>query len=189
MRLVAIALFLREITKYLSSTLKGLDAKKNRGRDSYLSSIQKQRLSAYIEELCKSSSGGRLTGDAILKYIQQQFNVDYHPNAIYKLLEQLGFSWVTSRRNTPNNLLESKRLLKKFQLETILNTPSSVALERVGRFIKNHGFKMRLALVSRTQQHVYGLEKAHVQERYANNSLNMHISSVQSVRKPEELKR
>ncbi|WP_077755768.1 winged helix-turn-helix domain-containing protein [Shewanella psychrophila] len=35
-----------------------------------------------------------MTGDAIQKYIQLRFNVDYYPNAIYKLLEQLSFSWI-----------------------------------------------------------------------------------------------
>ncbi|WP_190272077.1 helix-turn-helix domain-containing protein [Shewanella pealeana] len=90
-----------------------MGAKKNKGRDSYLSSIQKQQLSADIEEQCKSSSGGRLTGDAILKYIQQQFNVDFHPNAIYKLLEQLGFSWVTSRSKHPKQSTEVQAAFKK----------------------------------------------------------------------------
>lgn len=133
MRLLAVALFLEGnsrtevalrlkvarasvnawVAKYLSNGLVGLDAKKNRGRDSFLSSSQKQHLSAYIEKQCTNSSGGRLTGDAILKYIQQQFNVDYHPNAIYKLLAQLGFSWVTSRSKHPKQSPEAQAAFKK----------------------------------------------------------------------------
>jgi len=112
MRLLAVALFLEEnsrtdvalrlkvarasvnawVAKYLAIGPKGLEAKKNKGRDSYLTSTQKQQLSTYLEEHCTSPSEGRLTGDAILKYIQQHFDVTYHPTAIYKLLEQLGFS-------------------------------------------------------------------------------------------------
>jgi len=99
--------------KYLANGLKGLDAKKNKGRDSYLTSSQKQQLSAYIEEQCSSESGGRLTGDAILKYVKYHFNVDYHPNAIYKLLEQLGFSWITSRSKHPKQSIEVQEAFKK----------------------------------------------------------------------------
>lgn len=101
------------VAKYLANGLKGLDAKKNKGRDSYLTSIQKQQLSAYIEEQCTSPSGGRLTGDAILKYIQQHFGINYHPNAIYKLLEQLNFSWITSRSKHPKQSPEAQEAFKK----------------------------------------------------------------------------
>ncbi len=62
---------------------------------------------------CTSPSGGRLIGDAILKYIQQHFDVTYHPNAIYKLLEQLGFSWITSRSKHPKQSIESQTAFKK----------------------------------------------------------------------------
>ena len=133
MRLLAVALFLEGnnrtnvalrlkvprasvntwVAKYLANGLKGLDAKKNKGRDSYLTSSQKQQLSAYIEEQCSSESGGRLTGDAILKYVKYHFNVDYHPNAIYKLLEQLGFSWITSRSKHPKQSIEVQEAFKK----------------------------------------------------------------------------
>lgn len=101
------------VAKYLASGLKGLDAKKSKGRDSYLTLSQKQQLSAYIEDQCTSSSGCRSTGDAILKYIQQHFDVTYHPNAIYKLLEKLGFSWITSRSKHPQQLVEVQAAFKK----------------------------------------------------------------------------
>jgi len=133
MRLLAVALFLEGnsrtdvalrlkvarasvnawVAKYLASGLKGLETKKNKGRDSYLTSTQKQQLSAYLEMQCTSPSGGRLTGDAILKYIQRHFDVNYHPNAIYKLLEQLGFSWITSRSKHPKQSIEVQAAFKK----------------------------------------------------------------------------
>ena len=62
---------------------------------------------------CTSPSGGRLTGDAYLKYIKQHFDVTYHPNAIYKLLEQLGFSWITSRSKHPKQSIEVQAAFKK----------------------------------------------------------------------------
>ncbi|WP_220778915.1 helix-turn-helix domain-containing protein [Shewanella sairae] len=66
-----------------------------------------------MEDRCTNASGGRLTGDAILKYIQLSFNVDYHPNAIYKLLEQLGFNWITSRSKHPKQAIEAQTAFKK----------------------------------------------------------------------------
>ncbi|QFU24040.1 IS630 family transposase [Shewanella sp. YLB-09] len=119
------------VSKYLTYGLKGLDAKRNKGRDSYLTTKQKQQLIEYIEAQSMRTSGGRLTGDAILKYIQLQFNVDYHPNAIYKLLDTLNFSWITSRSMHPKQSAEAQMAFKKFQLETILNIPGSVGLDRV----------------------------------------------------------
>lgn len=101
------------VSKYLAYGLKGLDTKKNKGRDSYLSLCQKQQLSAYIDAQGINTSGGRLTGDAIRKYIQLHFNVDYHPNAIYKLLEQLRFSWITSRSKHPQQSPEAQMAFKK----------------------------------------------------------------------------
>ncbi|GIU21793.1 hypothetical protein TUM4445_41270 [Shewanella sp. MBTL60-112-B2] len=101
------------VAKYLANGVKGLDAKKNKGRDSYLTAPQKKQLSCYIEELYTSSSGGRLTGDAILKYIQQNFKVDYRTNAIYKLLEQSGFSWITNLSKHPKQSIEAQTAFKK----------------------------------------------------------------------------
>ena len=101
------------VSKYLTYGLKGLDAKRNKGRDSYLTTKQKQQLIEYIEAQSVRASGGRLTGDAILKYIQLHFNVDYHPNAIYKLLDTLRFSWITSRSMHPKQSAEAQMAFKK----------------------------------------------------------------------------
>ncbi len=34
-------------------------------------------------------------------YIKQEFGAIYHPNAVYKLLKSMGFSWITSRSRHP----------------------------------------------------------------------------------------
>ncbi|GIU41121.1 hypothetical protein TUM4438_04160 [Shewanella sairae] len=39
--------------------------------------------------------------------------MDYHPNAIYKLLEQLGFNWITSRSKHPKQAIEAQTAFKK----------------------------------------------------------------------------
>ena len=101
------------VAKYLAHGLKGLDAKKNKGRGSYLTTPQKQQLISHIEASCMKTSGGRLTGDDIRKYIQLHFDVDYHPNAIYKLLTQLSFSWITSRSKHPKQSPEAQTAFKK----------------------------------------------------------------------------
>ncbi|MEL4245315.1 winged helix-turn-helix domain-containing protein [Shewanella xiamenensis] len=35
------------------------------------------------------------------QYISSEFNVEYHPNHIYKLLKSMGFCWITSRSRHP----------------------------------------------------------------------------------------
>ncbi len=89
------------VTQYLSSGLDGLDARKAKGRTPFLSAKQQKQLGDYIETQSQSEQGGRLTGEKILNYIKAEFDVHYHPNAIYKLLQQLGFSWITSRSRHP----------------------------------------------------------------------------------------
>jgi len=130
---------------------------------------------------CTSPSGGRLTGDAYLKYIKQHFDVTYHPNAIYKLLEQLGFSWITSRSKHPKQSIEVQAAFKKSS-----NWKRSLTFQVVWHLIESiSGFRMRLALDSRTQLHAYGGEKALVLELYASKSFNILISSVQSALRQE----
>jgi len=41
--------------------------------------------------------GGRLKAQTLVAYISQEFKVDYLIDNIYRLLHQLGFSWITSR--------------------------------------------------------------------------------------------
>jgi transposase len=89
------------VTQYLELGLDGLEARKAKGRAPFLSANQQKQLGDYIEKQSHNESGGRLTGEKILNYIKAEFGVHYHPNAIYKLLSQLGFSWITSRSRHP----------------------------------------------------------------------------------------
>jgi transposase len=59
------------------------------------------------------AKGGRLTGEAIRLYIADEFQINYHPNAIYKLLHLLGFSWITSRSKHPKQSEEAQKDFKK----------------------------------------------------------------------------
>lgn len=71
------------VENYLSLGIEGLNTKKQKGRTSYLSSVQQSELLTYIDQQNKSDTGGRLTGESICQYITIHFDVTYHPNAIY----------------------------------------------------------------------------------------------------------
>ncbi|MCP3908605.1 MAG: winged helix-turn-helix domain-containing protein, partial [Oceanicoccus sp.] len=55
----------------------------------------------------------RLTGEDIVHYIHTEFGVHYHLNHVYKILKQLGFSWITSRSKHPKQSLQSQEAFKK----------------------------------------------------------------------------
>ncbi len=101
------------VSHYLSDGVAGLEAKKAPGRTYPLSIKQRGRLFDYIDQHSRSSKGGRLTGEAIRLYIADEFQINYHPNAIYKLLHLLGFSWITSRSKHPKQSEEAQEDFKK----------------------------------------------------------------------------
>lgn len=101
------------VANYLREGLHGLESKKSTGRPSYLTEQEKEALCQYIKAQSQSDIGGRLTGECIRRYINANFNVDYHPNAIYKLLKSLGFSWITSRSRHPKQSEEVQETFKK----------------------------------------------------------------------------
>lgn len=101
------------VSRYLEFGLSGLEAKKQKGREAYLSSEQQKQLSDFIIEKSQSPEGGRLTGQAIVDYIQVEFGVSYHLNSIYTLLKSLGFSWITSRSKHPKQDVQAQETFKK----------------------------------------------------------------------------
>ncbi|MBE0352722.1 hypothetical protein PLIP_b0190 [Pseudoalteromonas lipolytica LMEB 39] len=48
-----------------------------------------------------------------MHYISTEFGVHYHLNHTYKILKQLGFSWITSRSKHPKHSLKSQEAFKK----------------------------------------------------------------------------
>lgn len=83
------------VANYQSLGLAGLDAKKQKGRDAYLSDEQKKQLCEFIKRHYLSDKKKPLVGIDIQNYIHDNFAINYHHNSIYKLLKDLGFSWVT----------------------------------------------------------------------------------------------
>jgi transposase len=101
------------VSNYLSDGVAGLEAKKAPGRACPLSIEQRELLFDYIDKQSRSNKGVRLTGGAIRLYIADKFQINYHPNAIYKLLHLLGFSWITSRSKHPKQSQEAQEEFKK----------------------------------------------------------------------------
>ncbi|QLJ10673.1 IS630 family transposase (plasmid) [Pseudoalteromonas sp. JSTW] len=120
------------VSSYLEQGLYGLDNKPIQGRPSRLQQSQLEQLSEFIKRTNTELQGGRLTGEDIVHYISTEFGVHYHLNHTYKILKQLGFSWITSRSKHPKHSLKSQEAFKKnFQLETILHTPGHLPLDRI----------------------------------------------------------
>jgi transposase len=76
-------------------------------------------VSAFIAENSRSSKGGRLIAMDIQRYIEHNFDVQYQPSNIYRLLHELGFSWITSRSKHPKQSQAAQDEFKKLQIETI----------------------------------------------------------------------
>jgi transposase len=101
------------VANYLSDGLPALEAKKAKGQPCPLSIKQREQLSDYIDKQSRSTKGGRLTGETIRAYISEQFQINYYPNAVYKLLHRLGFSWITSRSKHPKQTQTAQDEFKK----------------------------------------------------------------------------
>ena len=81
--------------------INGLYDREGRGRHSPLSIEQKEQLKTEIVAIQQQRGGGRVTAVNIAELIQQKFNVVYNPNSLYKLLKQIGMSWVSGRSAHP----------------------------------------------------------------------------------------
>lgn len=90
-----------------------MDNKPIQGRPSKLTPQQLENLSNYIKQSAASTDGGRLIGEDIANYIDNEFNIRYHTDHIYRLLKKLGFSWITSRSIHPKQSKESQEAFKK----------------------------------------------------------------------------
>ena len=106
----------RWVSSYLSNELDGLISKKSSGRPHRLSDQQKSNLQTYIIENAVKNNGGRLIAEDIRVYIQDVFNVQYTQRNIYHLLQDLGFSWITSRSKHPKQSEEAQEAFKKITI-------------------------------------------------------------------------
>lgn len=69
-------------------------------------------------------------------YIQTEFGVTFKQANIYRLLHQLGFSWMTTRSRHPKQSEAAQEAFNS-RMATILNTPGHVALDRIDVWFQN----------------------------------------------------
>ena len=65
-----------------------------------------------VRERSTSTDGGRLQAKDVEQFIRTEFGVEYESRNIYKLLHQLGFSWITRRSKHPKQNKEAQHLFK-----------------------------------------------------------------------------
>jgi|TARA_B110000914_G_C15276570_1_gene360060 transposase len=101
------------VALFLQNGLAGLETKPSPGRPPKLTSVECEKVSAFIAESSRSSKGGRLIATDIQRYIEHNFGVQYQQSNIYRLLHGLGFSWITSRSKHPKQSEEAQEDFKK----------------------------------------------------------------------------
>ena len=103
------------LKSFYAHGLEGLKEKPRSGRPSRLNEAQLTQLSDYIHNNSIKESGGRLNALALVNYIAQEFKLNYCVSNVYRLLHQLGFSWITSRSRHPKQSEEVQGDFKKIR--------------------------------------------------------------------------
>jgi transposase len=103
------------VKRFYEQGLDGLKEKPRSGRPCSLNEQQLSQLSQYIHDNSIKPKGGRLKAQTLVAYITQEFKVDYSIDNIYRLLHQLGFSWITSRSRHPKQSDEVQEAFKKIR--------------------------------------------------------------------------
>ncbi len=103
----------RWVSDFLAHGLDGLVEPPRSGRPNKLNQTQLTQLSVYIEKQAIKPAGGRLQAADVHHYIKEQFDVDYKQANVYRLMHQLGFSWITSRSKHPKQSEEAQEDFKK----------------------------------------------------------------------------
>lgn len=101
------------VAAFLKDGLAGLNSKPPPGRPVSLTPEQLKQLSRYIEFQSQSDRGGRLTGEDIRVWIAENLNVEYKLSNVYRLIHELGFSWLSSRSRHPKQSKEAQEEFKK----------------------------------------------------------------------------
>ena len=105
------------VTMYLSGGIDALAIKKSPGRPPKLSIQEKALLKDFVIKNSTKTEGGRLVGEDILRYIEDNFNVTYRLRNVYRLMAELNLSWITSRSKHPKQSQESQEKFKKFPVQ------------------------------------------------------------------------
>ena len=90
-----------------------MSIRQGRGRKAKLPTSEKESFSLSVVSLQESRSGGRITGDDIVKMAKDEYNVTYSRPGIYKLLSRMGLSWVSARSKHPKSDIDAQNAFKK----------------------------------------------------------------------------
>ena len=101
------------VSNFLLHGVAGLDSVRPPGRPAKLGAEQLSQLSEYIDQQSRLAIGGRLQGTDIQTYIEREFGVAYELSNVYRLLRELGFSWITSRSRHPKQDGQVQEAFKK----------------------------------------------------------------------------
>lgn len=99
--------------KFRQYGIDGLKEKSGRGRKGIFSKEEKDAIGKAIESMRQASSGGRIRGADIREHVQQTYGVELSNGSLYKLLHDIGLSWITGRSIHPKGDLEKQESFKK----------------------------------------------------------------------------
>jgi len=94
----------------------GIDGLKNKprsGRPPLLEKAKHDELRDKIEQAQSKLKGGRLRGEDMIDLIKQEWDVTYTLNGIYRLMKEIGFSWISSRSKHPKQSAKAQEDFKK----------------------------------------------------------------------------
>ena len=100
---------------FYENGLDGLKEKPRTGRPCHLTPEQLITFKEYVIANSIKPNDGRLTGQYLVSYIKKEFGVTYCLDNIYRLLNSLRFSWITSRSKHPKQSQEIQESFKKIQ--------------------------------------------------------------------------
>ncbi len=101
--------------RFYENGLDGLKEQPRTGRPCTLTAEQLITFKDHVTQNSIKPNGGRLTGKSLVNYIQEEFGVTYCLDNIYRLLNSLNFSWITSRSKHPKQSQEIQDNFKKIQ--------------------------------------------------------------------------
>jgi len=157
---------------YLTDGIEALNIKKQPGRPEK----QKEQLKSYVLSHAVKDSGGRLIAEDIRAYINTTFKIYYQLSNVYRLLNEMDLSWITSRSKHPKQSVEAQEEFKKLLTKTI-----TTILGQWGLIERMFGFKMKYASVNKLQRQRFGLKKVRDKELSGSSSLSQLIYMVQYV--------
>lgn len=111
------------VKSFYAEGLEGLKEKPRSGRPSRINETQLAQLSEYIRNYSIKERGGRLNAQMLVDYIAKEFKLNYGTSNVYRLLHQLGFSWITSRSRHPKQSEEIQEDFKKIRNENDPDDP------------------------------------------------------------------